>query len=253
MEFYPAIDLRDGRCVRLVEGDFARETEYSDDPVAVARSFEAAGASWIHVVDLDGARTGRATNRAVVARIAAALEGGTVRVQAGGGVRTLDDAEALLSAGVARVVLGTAALQRPELVAEIAARWPDRVAVGLDHRQREVRIRGWTEGAGRLVAELVPEAVAAGAAAVIVTDIARDGRLNGPDVDGLAALLVQTGAPIIASGGVRDLDDVRALARMRVPGGQGLAGVIAGKAIYEGRLDVGAGVAACQANSEPVR
>ena len=252
MEFYPAIDLRDGRCVRLVEGDFARETAYSDDPVAVARSFQAAGARWIHVVDLDGARTGRAGNRAVVARIAAALEGGAVRIQAGGGVRSFNDADALLSAGVARVVLGTAALQRPELVAEIAARWPDRVAVGLDHRHGEVRIRGWTEGAGRLVAELVPEAVAAGAAAVIVTDIARDGRLNGPDVDGLAALLGQTGAPIIASGGVRDLDDVRALARMRVPGGQALAGVIAGKAIYEGRLDVGAGVAACQASSEPV-
>jgi phosphoribosylformimino-5-aminoimidazole carboxamide ribotide isomerase len=252
VEFYPAIDLRDGRCVRLVEGDFGRETAYSDDPVAVARSFQAAGARWIHVVDLDGARTGRAGNRAVVARIVAALDGGAVGIQAGGGVRSLNDADALLSAGVARVVLGTAALQRPELIAEIAARWPDRVAVGLDHRHGEVRIRGWTEGAGRLVAELVPEAVAAGAAAVIVTDIARDGRLNGPDVDGLAALLGQTGAPIIASGGVRDVDDVRALAAMRVPGGQALAGVIAGKAIYEGRLEVGAGVAACQASSEPV-
>jgi phosphoribosylformimino-5-aminoimidazole carboxamide ribotide isomerase len=253
VELYPAIDLRDGRCVRLVEGDFARETAYSDDPVAVARSFQAAGARWIHVVDLDGARTGQATNRAVVARITGALNEETVQVQAGGGIRSLDDAEELLSAGVARVVLGTAALERPDLVAEIAARWPDRVAVGLDHRDGEVRIRGWTEGAGRLVAELVPEAVAAGAAAVIVTDIARDGRLNGPDVEGLAALLAQTGAPIIASGGVRDLGDVQALARMRDPKGQGLAGVIAGKAIYEGRLDVAAGVAECQASSEPAR
>jgi phosphoribosylformimino-5-aminoimidazole carboxamide ribotide isomerase len=244
MEMYPAIDLRAGRCVRLVEGDFARETVYGDDPVAVAESFAAAGAQWIHVVDLDAARTGDPVNRPVVAEIAAAIPG--VRVQSGGGVRSVEDAAGLLDAGVARVVVGTAAIERPALVAEIAARWPGRVAVGLDHRDGAVRVRGWTAGGGRQVGEVVPEAMAAGAAAVVVTDIGRDGRLAGPDLAGLAALLAATRAPIIASGGVRDLADLRALAEVRAPGpaGPGLAGVIVGKAIYEGRMDVAAALAA---------
>ena len=240
MDLYPAIDLRDGRCVRLVEGDFARETVYGDDPIAVASAFAAAGAQWIHVVDLDAARTGQPVNRPVVARIAAAVGAG-VRVQAGGGIRTVEDADEVLSAGVARVVVGTAAVERPELVAEMAAHWPGRVAVGLDHRDGAVRVRGWTAAGGRRLGDVVPEAVAAGAAAVIVTDISRDGRLAGPDVEGLSALLAETGAPIIASGGVRDVRDVRALAAA------GLAGVIAGKAIYEGRLDVAAALAALAA------
>lgn len=233
MDLYPAIDLRAGRCVRLVEGDFGQETVYGHDPVAVAESFAAAGARWIHVVDLDAARTGEAVNRPVVSRVAAAVAGGGVRVQAGGGVRSLDDAAQLVDSGVARVVIGTAAVENPDLVARAAGRWPGQVAVGLDHRGGEVRLRGWTEGAGRSVAELVPEAVTAGAAAVIVTDISRDGRLAGPDVEGLSALAATTGAPIIASGGVASLEDVRVLG-----GVAGLVGVIAGKAIYEGRLDV---------------
>jgi phosphoribosylformimino-5-aminoimidazole carboxamide ribotide isomerase len=231
VDLYPAIDLRDGRCVRLVEGDFGAETVYGADPVEVAVSFASAGARWIHVVDLDAARTGEPVNRPLVVQIAAAV-GAAVRVQAGGGVRGLDDAGELLSAGVARVVVGTAAVQRPELVAEIAARWPGQVAVGLDHRGGEVRVEGWTAGGGRQVADLVPEAMAAGATAVIVTDISRDGRLAGPDLSGLASLVSLTEAPIIASGGVRDVADLRALA------GLGVAGVIAGKALYEGRLDL---------------
>jgi phosphoribosylformimino-5-aminoimidazole carboxamide ribotide isomerase len=243
VELYPAIDLRGGRCVRLIEGDFERETSYSDDPVAVARRFQAAGARWIHVVDLDGARTGHPINREVVGAIAAAVHAGHVRVQTGGGVRTVEDAEALRAAGVARVVVGTAAVERPRLIAEIAARWPGGVAVGLDHRHGQVRVRGWTEGGGRRVTEIVPEAIEAGAAAVIVTDIARDGRLTGPDLAGLSALLAGTTAPIIASGGVRDVDDVRALARLGTTAGRGLVGVIAGKAIYEGRLDLRAALA----------
>ena len=232
MDLFPAIDLRGGRCVRLVEGDFAQETVYGDDPVAVARSFADAGARWIHVVDLDAARSGDPVNRPVVAAVAAAV-GPAVSVQTGGGVRTLADADELLGAGVARVVIGTAAVEDPGLVRRVAERWPGRVAVGLDHRGGEVRLRGWTEGAGRRVEELVPAAVASGATAVVVTDISRDGRLTGPDVAGLAALVAATGAPVIASGGVSSLDDVRALAAI-----EGLAGVIAGKAIYEGRLDI---------------
>jgi phosphoribosylformimino-5-aminoimidazole carboxamide ribotide isomerase len=233
VDLYPAIDLRGGRCVRLVEGDFDRETVYGDDPVEVARSFAAAGARWIHVVDLDAARSGDPVNRPVVAAIAAAVDASGVRVQTGGGVRSLADAAALIGAGVARVVIGTAAVEDPALVEAATRRWPGQVAVGLDHRGGEVRLRGWTESAGRSVEELVPAAVGAGAVAVIVTDISRDGRLVGPDVAGLAALVAATGAPVIASGGIGSIDDVRALAA--VPG---LIGLIAGKAIYEGRLDV---------------
>lgn len=233
MDLYPAIDLRAGRCVRLVEGDFGQETAYDDDPVAVARAFAAAGARWIHVVDLDAARSGRPLNRRLVLDVAAAVEACGVRVQSGGGVRTVHDAAELFAGGVARVVLGTAAVEHPELVAELAARWPGRVAVGLDHRGGEVRLRGWAEGAGRSVADLVPEAVAAGASAVIVTDISRDGRLAGPDTAGLRALVEATAAPVIASGGVSGPADLAALAEI-----PGLAGVIVGKAIYEGRVDV---------------
>jgi phosphoribosylformimino-5-aminoimidazole carboxamide ribotide isomerase len=240
MDLYPAIDLRHGQCVRLVEGDFGAETVYGDDPVAVALRFAAAGAQWIHVVDLDAARTGEPVNRPVVRQMAAAVGPG-VRIQAGGGVRSVEDAGDLLAGGVTRVVVGTAAVERAELVADLAGRWPGQVAVGLDHRGGEVRVRGWTAGGGRQVADLVPEAMAAGAALVIVTDIARDGRLAGPDTEGLAQLVAGTGAPIIASGGVRHVRDLRALAAI------GVVGAIAGKALYEGTLDLAAALTECGA------
>lgn len=239
MDLYPAIDLRAGRCVRLVEGDFAQETVYGEDPVAVARAFADAGATWIHVVDLDAARTGDPVNRSIVSAIAAAVAPAGVRVQTGGGVRSVQDAAALLEAGVTRVVIGTAAVENPSLVAEVSRRWPGQVAVGLDHRGGEVRLRGWTEGAGLSVNDLVPQAVEAGASAVIITDISRDGRLAGPDVEGLSALVTETRAPVIASGGVASLEDIRLLASV-----VGLTGIIAGKAIYEGRLDVRAAIGA---------
>jgi phosphoribosylformimino-5-aminoimidazole carboxamide ribotide isomerase len=194
-------------------------------------------------VDLDAARSGSPVNRAVIARIAAALDGSRTSVQTGGGVRSMDDAAALIDAGISRVVIGTAAVETPELVATAASRWPGGIAVGLDHRGGEVRLRGWEEGAGRSVRDLVPEAVAAGASAIVVTDISRDGRMIGPDLDGLSALLAATGAPIIASGGVASAQDVHRLADVRAPDGDGLIGVIAGKAIYEGRLDVAETVA----------
>ncbi|MGI8492304.1 MAG: HisA/HisF-related TIM barrel protein, partial [Acidimicrobiales bacterium] len=193
----------------------------------------------VHVVDLDAARTGQPVNRAVVRRIAASVG---VRVQAGGGVRSAADADELLGSGVERVVIGTAAVEDPNVVTEIAERWPGRVAVGLDHRDGEVRLRGWAEGGGRRVLELIPRMLDAGASVLIVTDIARDGRLTGPDVTGLAALLEATGAPLIASGGVASLDDIRQLSALR-----GLAGVIVGKALYEGSFGVGEALAACRA------
>jgi phosphoribosylformimino-5-aminoimidazole carboxamide ribotide isomerase len=158
-------------------------------------------------------------------------------------VRALDDASALLDAGVARVVVGTAAIEHPDLIGRIAGRWPGQVAVGLDHRGGELRTRGWTQATGRRLMDLVPEVMDAGAAAVIVTDISRDGRLAGPDRPGLSELMATTGAPILASGGVRDLDDVRSLAAIGAETGRSLIGVIAGKSIYEGRLDVAAAVA----------
>ena len=234
VELYPAIDLRDGRVVRLTKGDYADETVYDDDPVAVAVGFADEGATWIHVVDLDAARTGDPVNRPVVARIAAALAG-RCRLQTGGGVRTLADVVALATAGVTRVVMGSAAVRDPELVREAAAIMP--VAVGLDHRDGELAVHGWTEGSGVRLADALASFPTA--AAFVITDIARDGMLVGPDVEGLAAAAAATEIPVIASGGVASLADLAALA-----GVPGLAGVITGKALYEGRFTVAEALAA---------
>jgi phosphoribosylformimino-5-aminoimidazole carboxamide ribotide isomerase len=234
-DLYPAIDLRDGRCVRLYQGDYGQQTVYGDDPVGQARAFAAAGAPWIHVVDLDAARTGDPRNRAVVAAIAAAVE---VPVQTGGGVRDDAAADALLAAGVGRVVVGTAALEDPAWVRRLAARHPGRVAVGLDARGRDVAVHGWVEGSGRDLLDVAREFDDAGVAALVVTEIGRDGTLEGPAVDQLSAVLVATSLDVVASGGVGTLDHVRALAALDV-GGRRLAGVIVGKALYEGAFAVG--------------
>ena len=231
MDLYPAIDLRHGRCVRLHQGDFDQETVYGDDPVAVARSFAEAGAPWVHVVDLDASRRD-GSNRDLV--VAVAKEAG-IPVQTGGGVRD----GSLLEEGVQRVVLGSVAVEEPHLVRELGERYPGRVAVGLDHRDGEVRTRGWEEGSGRNLLDLVKELEGDHVAAFVVTDISRDGVLAGPDVDGYAQLLATTSVPIIASGGVGTLDDLRALAAL-----DGLSGVIVGKAIYERRFTVGEALAA---------
>ncbi len=237
MDLFPAIDLRAGRCVRLEQGDYARQTVYGDDPVAVARSFAAAGARWIHVVDLDAARSGEPVNRPVISAICAAVAADGVRVQTGGGVRAEADAEALRAAGVARVVMGTAALRDPALVGRCASILP--VAVGLDHRAGHLAVHGWTEGAGRRLLDVLGwfDGVAS---AYVVTEIGRDGMLTGPDVDGLAVVMEATTVPVVASGGVGSVDDLRLLAG-RLPG---LAGVITGKALYEGRFTVAEALAA---------
>jgi len=233
-ELLPAIDLRGGHCVRLHQGDFDAETVYDDDPVRVAREFEAAGAGWIHVVDLDAARTGERTHLDQIRLIVRSV---TCKVEVGGGVRTVDAALELPDAGVERVVVGTAAVERPALVEELCQQYPGRVAVGLDARGNEVAIRGWVEGSG---ADLVTSAQrfdGIGLAALIVTEIGRDGTLEGPAFGQLAAVLAASEVPLVASGGVGTLDDLRALARLRA-GDRGLAGVIVGRAIYEGRFDV---------------
>ena len=240
MDIYPAIDLRGGRCVRLVQGDFGRETVYGSDPVERALAFEAAGARWLHVVDLDAARTGVAANRSVVAEMVAAV---SIPVQSGGGVRSFADAEELFGAGVARVVVGTAAITVPGFLATLAQRWPGQVAAGVDHREGEIRVKGWEEGVPHRVEAVVGDLAAAGAAAVVVTEISRDGLMVGPDVTGYRSLLGPAPVPLIASGGVGSLDDVRRLAWLRA-GGHRLAGVIVGRALYEGRFSLPEALAA---------
>ena len=233
-ELYPAIDLRGGHVVRLLQGDYDRETQYGDDPVAVAMSFVEQGARWIHVVDLDAALSGSPENRQVVAAIADAVQG-RARVQTGGGVRTVADAEVLAEAGVARVVMGSAAVREPSLVEQ--ASQCVAVAVGLDHRDGELSVHGWTKGSGVQLFDAL--AWFPTAAAFVITDIGRDGMLQGPDVEGLRAAAAATQIPVIASGGVATLDDV-----IELGGVPGIAGVITGKALYEGRFTVADGVAA---------
>lgn len=240
MILYPAIDLRAGRAVRLEQGDFARETVYDDDPVGVALVFEEAGAEWIHVVDLDGARTGEPGNLSVVSEIAATVG---CRVQVGGGVRSVAAAGALLDAGAARVVVGTAAVEQPELVDELGASHPGQIAVGLDARGREVAVRGWVEGSGADLLELAARFEHAGIAALVVTEIGRDGMLVGPDLAQLTEVLTGTTLPVIASGGVGSLDDVAALGAL-VARERRLAGAIVGKALYEGRFTLAEALAA---------
>jgi len=209
VDLYPAIDLRGGRVVRLYQGDFDKETAYGLDPVAVAEGYAAAGARWIHVVDLDAARTGTPENRPVIAAVAAAVGPVGVKVQASGGVRDQASAEELLGCGVDRVVLGTASVENPELVRELAGH--HQVAVGIDFRGRDVAVRGWTEGSGVGLFDLLARFDGSGVAAVIVTDIGRDATLAGPDLEGLAGVLDASGIPVIASGGVGTLADLEAL------------------------------------------
>ncbi len=235
--------------MRLLRGDFAAETVYGADPVAVARDFEAQGARWIHVVDLDAAKTGSAANLGVIEAICAAVE---CRVQSGGGVRSVAAAGALLGAGVARVVVGTAAVESPELVGELCTLHPGAVAVGLDAHGRDVAVRGWTEGSGQDLVELAGRFSGLGVAALIVTEIGRDGTLEGPDLDQLGAVLGASTVPVIASGGVGTLADLHALGSLRDPeSGRSLSGAIAGRAIYERRFSVAEGVDACRSTGSP--
>jgi len=240
MDLYPSIDLRAGQVVRLYQGDYAQETVYEVDPIGVATKFADAGARWTHIVDLDAARSGEPLNRPVITAIVEAVAG-RLRVQASGGVRTDEAAAALAEAGVARVVIGTAALEDPALVARVAARQP--VAVGLDGRQGEVALRGWVEGSGQGLLDVVPRFADIGVEALVVTEISRDGTFAGPDVDGLAAVMRRTSLPVIASGGVGSLRDLEALAALEV-GGRHLAGAVVGRALYEGRIALGDALAA---------
>ena len=235
-ELFPAIDLRAGRCVRLVQGDYDREIVYGDDPVAQALAFQEAGADWVHVVDLDAARSGSPVNRTVVAAVAAALD---VPVQTGGGVRSVADARTLFDAGVARVVLGTAAIADPDLVTAVSDH--GLVAVGLDVWGDEVAVHGWTEGSGLRIADALVRYSNMGTSAFVITRIERDGTMEGPDLDVLANALAVTNVDVVASGGVGRLSDLDDLAALSVDG-RCIAGVILGRALYEGAVDLATAV-----------
>jgi phosphoribosylformimino-5-aminoimidazole carboxamide ribotide isomerase len=224
-EIIPAIDLRGGRPVRLYQGDYARETVYGDDPVAVARAWAAGGASRLHVVDLDGARAGTPAHLAILAAIAAAL---TIPVEFGGGIRTRAGAEAALAAGAERVIVGTAAIESPALARELAAALGPRLVLGVDARDGLVATRGWLSGSGVAATELVAEAAGWGVQRVIFTDIGRDGTLTEPNYASLAAVIAASAVPVIASGGVAQVEHLR---RLRALGAEG---AIVGKALYDG-------------------
>jgi phosphoribosylformimino-5-aminoimidazole carboxamide ribotide isomerase len=228
---FPAIDLKNGQCVRLEQGDMARATVFSLDPAAQARSFAAEGFEYLHVVDLDGAFAGKPMNALAVE---AMLKAVTIPLQLGGGIRDLDTVEAWLAKGVARVIIGTAAVRNPELVKGAAKRFPGRVAVGLDARDGKVAVEGWAETSEVTALEIAQRFEDAGVAAVIFTDIARDGLLKGLNLDATIALAERVSIPVIASGGFASIDDVKALL---APRAKKLAGAIVGRALYDGRLD----------------
>jgi phosphoribosylformimino-5-aminoimidazole carboxamide ribotide isomerase len=236
MIIYPAIDLKEGQCVRLLRGDMDAATVFGDDPAAQAAAFQTAGCRWLHVVDLDGAFAGRPANAEAVAAILARV---TVPVQLGGGVRDMAAIEGWLARGVARVILGTVAVRDPALVRAAARAFPGRVAVGVDAREGRVAVEGWAEATDLTALDLARRFEDAGVSALIYTDIERDGAMQGPNVEATAALARAVSIPVIASGGVSSLDDLRALKACGAP----LDGVISGRALYDGRIDLAEAVA----------
>lgn len=231
MILYPAIDLKDGACVRLLRGDMATATVFSQDPAAQARSFAAAGFGWLHVVDLNGAFAGRSVNGAAVKSIRGAVD---LAIQLGGGIRDREAIEGWLALGIDRVVLGTAALRDPELVRRAAADHPGAIVVGIDARGGRVAVEGWAETTEIEAVEFARRFEDCGVAAIVFTDIARDGALSGVDAEAVANTARRVRIPVIASGGVSSLADIAALKAYEK---DGIAGVICGRALYDGRLD----------------
>jgi phosphoribosylformimino-5-aminoimidazole carboxamide ribotide isomerase len=229
MILYPAIDIRGGRCVRLVEGDFHRETTYDSDPSLTARRWVEAGAEWLHVVDLDGAVAGTPVNAEAVARIRASVD---IPIQLGGGLRQVGDLENVFGAGVDRAILGTGALKDPELVTSAVARWGDRIAVALDARDGLLATDGWLGQSDARAVDVAQRLAENRVRHFIYTDIRRDGTLSGPNVPGLSELIENVDGDIIASGGIATLDDIKAVAAA------GAAGAIVGRALYDGRIDL---------------
>ncbi len=237
MILFPAIDLKNGQCVRLQQGDMARATVFNDDPAAQARSFAAQGFEYLHVVDLDGAFAGQPVNAQAVE---AMLQAVTMPVQLGGGIRDLRTIESWLAKGISRVIIGTAAVRDPALVKSAAKQFPGRVAVGLDARDGKVAVEGWAETSEVTALDIARRFEDAGVAAIIFTDIARDGLLKGLNLDATIALADAISIPVIASGGLASIADIEA---MLAPRARKLAGAIAGRALYDGRLDPAAALA----------
>src|SRR3954471_12088493 len=231
MILFPAIDLKDGQCVRLKLGDMDQATVYNPDPAAQAKTFEDQGFAWLHVVDLNGAFSGRSVNGAAVDAILAATKN---PVQLGGGIRTFDDIESWLSKGLARVILGTVAVRDPELVREACRLFPGRIAVGIDARGGKVAVEGWAEASTLGAVELAQKFEGAGVAAIVYTDIDRDGVLSGINWEATIALADAVSIPVIASGGLASLEDI---VRMTMPDVRKLEGAISGRALYDGRID----------------
>jgi phosphoribosylformimino-5-aminoimidazole carboxamide ribotide isomerase len=242
---FPAIDLKDGQCVRLKLGDMDQATIYNTDPVAQARAFEEQGFEWLHVVDLNGAFEGRSVNGAAVEAILKATKN---PVQLGGGIRTLAHAENWLAKGLARVILGTVAVRDPELVKEACRLFPGRIAVGIDARGGKVAVEGWAEASTLGVIELAQKFEGAGVAAIIYTDIDRDGVLTGINWEATIALADAVSIPVIASGGLASIADI---VRMTMPDAKKLAGAISGRALYDGRIDPGEALAILRGDYKP--
>jgi phosphoribosylformimino-5-aminoimidazole carboxamide ribotide isomerase len=230
MIIFPAIDMRHGKCVRLLQGRAEHETVYFEDPVAVALRWEAEGAAWLHLVDLDGAMSGGLGNRAIAKRIFSALH---IPVQFGGGVRSMEDVEEILNAGAARVVMGTAAVQHPEFLAEALQRFGDSIVVGIDARDGRVATHGWNQVASLEAETFAQMLVRRGLQRVVYTDISKDGMLVGPNLEATKRLVADTHLKVVASGGVASLDDLRALRGLET---MGVEGAIVGKALYEQRF-----------------
>jgi phosphoribosylformimino-5-aminoimidazole carboxamide ribotide isomerase len=232
MLIFPAIDIRGGKCVRLLKGDFAQETVFSDDPAAMARKWQQQGARFLHLVDLDGALAGKSQNLATVKAILAAV---TIPVELGGGIRTMENVDEVLALGVRRVILGSVAVRNPELVKAACAKYGDRVVVGIDAKDGIVAVDGWGVSGNVQVGDLAREMGKAGVRTIIYTDIARDGTLEGVNVEATARLARESGIQIVASGGVKSVEDIRALKPYEK---DGIEGVIVGKSIYMGTLDL---------------
>ena len=242
MILYPAIDIRGGRCVRLIEGDFDRETTYDSDPSSAARRWVEAGANWLHVVDLDGAVEGRPVNREAIAQIRASVD---VPIQLGGGLRHLTDLEDALGGGIDRAILGTVALRDPELVISAVARWGNRIAVALDARDGRLATDGWLGQTDSSAIEVAQRLAQRGVRHFIYTDIRRDGTLSGPNIEALGELVKKIDADVIASGGIASLEDIKA-ARAT-----GVTGAIIGRALYDGRVNLGDALALFQRTEAP--
>lgn len=235
MEIIPAIDLRGGKCVRLYQGDYSQETVFSDDPVGMARRWSSLGAPRLHLVDLDGAATGKLCHLPVIGEIAAAIN---IPVQVGGGIRQMESIAKLLDAGVERVILGTVAVANPEMIREACHRFGDAVIVGIDTRDGYVAVHGWQRGTTITASELIQQMTALGARRFIYTDILRDGTLTQPNFEAIAELTSKTSLPIIASGGVTSISDLTRLSQL------GVEGAIVGKALYTGDIKLGEALAA---------